>query len=153
MKNFPAAATFLFLLIFFFSFGCLQQQQSLGQENQAQFSQQSPQQTPAPSFGSELAIVASADFGNGTVLSREVRVANGSPALYAFSRAFNLSTKRFGDLGEYVYAVENVSENENKGGKYWQYYVDGKLAAVGAGSFVLEKDSQVGFRLERPKFG
>ncbi|MFA6049558.1 MAG: DUF4430 domain-containing protein [Candidatus Micrarchaeia archaeon] len=112
--------------------------------------QQNPAAVQPPS---ELTIVASADFGNGTTLSREVAVENGSTALFAFSEAFSVSTKKFGDFGEYVFAVENVSENENKSGNYWQYYVDGRLAAVGAGSFVLGKDSAVEFRLEAPKFG
>ncbi len=101
-----------------------------------------------------LLVYAAVNFGNGTVLARNVLVPNGSTAFLAFSQGFNVSSKSFAGLGEYVFAIEGVKENEGGNNKFWQYYVDGKIASVGVSSFALEKNGTVlEFRLESPEFG
>ncbi|MFQ5405919.1 MAG: DUF4430 domain-containing protein [Candidatus Micrarchaeia archaeon] len=99
-------------------------------------------------------VVVRIDFGNGTVLQKQVQAGKGvTTAFDAVSQAFVVSSRDYGELGKYVYAVEDVVENQDKNGKYWQYYVDGKLAAVGVSVFVVEDDVVLDFKYEEPRFG
>lgn len=107
------------------------------------------QQTPAQS-GQQLNVNVSIDYGGlrQNDFFSQISVTNGSTALEAFSKVANLSTKTF-SFGLYVNGINGVME-DSQAGKYWQYYVDGTLASVGADAFKIDKPMEFEFRLETP---
>lgn len=61
----------------------------------------------------------------------------------------NLKTKEY-SIG---IMIEAIGDKENgQDGKYWMYYINGKLAGVSADKQKLAADDKVEFRFEKPSF-
>ena len=88
------------------------------------------------------------NFGERNV-SKTVSIAKGQTALAAFDEAAVLN-KTSSKWGIFVSGIDGIDGNMNGNGKYWQYYVDGILAPVGADAYVLENDVALEFRYELP---
>jgi hypothetical protein len=95
-----------------------------------------------------LSVMVSINNGSG-VISKTVSVKNGSTAFDVFNATVQLSYNTHPVYGIYVTGVNGLME-DSKAGKYWQYYVDGELAPVGVGAFVITKNVSLEFRYEKP---
>lgn len=72
----------------------------------------------------------------------------GKTALELLKNSHTVTTKQF-SFGEMVVAIDGVEPAPNEA--YWAFYVNGSLAAVGAGSYVTKNGDQIEWRLEEIK--
>jgi uncharacterized SAM-binding protein YcdF (DUF218 family) len=137
------------LLFSLLLFGCVAQ---------PAFPSATPTPTPTPAFPSPSvspspeAKIVSVTFvvNNGTAnASKTLDVALGTTVLAALEANFAVAKKQY-SCGALVTSIDGVAQNESAG-LFWQYYVDGALAPVGAGDFKLEENgTSVEWRFEKP---
>lgn len=72
----------------------------------------------------------------------------GRNALDVLKSNYNVQTKSFGDLGEFVQSINGV-EPDNK--HFWAMYVNGEVSQVGAGSYITKSTDTVEWKLEEIK--
>ncbi len=64
------------------------------------------------------------------------------------AQGVGVRTKEFTGLGT---LVEKIGEYENgTDGKYWHFYVNGKLAPVGAADYMVQSGDQIEWRFQAP---
>ncbi|MFH0972219.1 MAG: DUF4430 domain-containing protein [Candidatus Micrarchaeota archaeon] len=83
-------------------------------------------------------------------LSQQIDAEQGISALRAFQKVANLTIKQY-SFGAYVSAVNGLAENKGNNGKYWQYYVDGKLPMVAIDNYLINSSAKLEFRYEIPQ--
>lgn len=71
---------------------------------------------------------------------------HGMTALAELKQVAHVSTQS-SSYGEFVTAINNVAGGTNN--TYWDYYINGKLANVGAGSYKLAGGEKVEWKLEK----
>ena len=81
-------------------------------------------------------------------ISNNVEIKKGASALDAFEKVATLSARKY-PFGSYIYSVNGKMENSGNDGKYWQYYVDGKIAMVAVDNYKLDNDVALDFRYEK----
>lgn len=80
------------------------------------------------------------DFGDGTIDTADVAPASGERLLNTLKRVtkdkrLSFSYKEFKGLGV---LVEEIGGRRNTNNRYWQYWVNNRLAAVGADSYTVQ---------------
>ncbi len=88
------------------------------------------------------------DYGNSTE-SKTIFVENGTTVYDAMRKAVNLSVKTHPTYGVFVEGINGVMQGN---GKYWQYYIDGKLAPVGVSNYIINRSLILEWKLEVPKW-
>lgn len=58
---------------------------------------------------------------------------------------FSFKTKKYSNLGEFVYEINGVGESP---GKYWLYYVNGIQGSVGVSSYVVQEGDSIEWKQE-----
>jgi hypothetical protein len=132
----------LFLVLFLgsiFLLGCTTQQSPNSAVSIATISP-----TNAPNNIITLKLVI--DDGNSKV-SKTIEASRGLSALEAFQNVAEIRYKKY-PFGSYVYEVNGLRENTNNSGKYWQYYVNGKIVMVAVDNYKLDSDAEIEFRYE-----
>lgn len=102
-------------------------------------------------IASEVSITI--NYGNGTEKTHKLLVPIGYTALEALRCVAKVETRFYPGLGEYIVAIDGVSENTEKN-LYWLWYIKGdkgewELAPVGAGAYVLKRGDHVKFSYEK----
>ena len=69
----------------------------------------------------------------------------GKTALEIFKTKATVVTKTATGLGEYVISVNG---NDGGGTKYWLFFVNGKEAEVGAGSYITHSNDKIEWKLQ-----
>ncbi|MCH7604849.1 DUF4430 domain-containing protein [Patescibacteria group bacterium] len=94
----------------------------------------------------EIAVDLLIDYGNGDLQSFSAELLfQGDTVLdllYAMEkrRGIALETRNFLGLGMFIEAIHGVRNTNNF---YWQYWVNGKYAEIGAGQYVLQDRDEV----------
>jgi hypothetical protein len=89
-------------------------------------------------------------INNGTHITTEnTQIANGSTAFDAFKKVATLNYSTHPTYGVFITGVNGLEQDAAKG-MYWQYYVNGQLAPVGVGAYILDKNATLEFRYEKP---
>jgi hypothetical protein len=148
----------LALLLPILLFGCVSQPQPQAvpsitpsiQPSLAAFASPSlPSPLLKPSAAAKFAVVFT--INNGTAnYSKEVEVDAGATVLAALEANFVVTKKEY-SFGSLVTGIDGLEQNDSTQ-RYWQYYVDGVLAPVGASDFKVEKNLSVEWRYETPAF-
>ncbi|MFH1442978.1 MAG: DUF4430 domain-containing protein [Candidatus Micrarchaeota archaeon] len=94
-----------------------------------------------------VALEVTIDDGNFPV-SKIIEVEKGTSALAAFEKAAKLEYKKY-PFGSYVYSINGKRENTYNDGRYWQYYVNGKIAMVAVDNFIITSGARLEFRYEK----
>ncbi|MFH1786629.1 MAG: DUF4430 domain-containing protein [archaeon] len=97
----------------------------------------------------EYAVTININPGGGFMTSEGVNVGCGTTALEATGMVADLKTSEHEQFGVFVEGINGV-EQDFAQGYYWQYYVDGELAPVGAGAYKIKDDVTIEWRLEKP---
>ena len=151
-----AAVILLFSLLLF---GCVQPEKIVEHQTQL-IASLSPTVTPYPSLAPSLSpspsplpspvlVSVVMVINNGTAnYSKTLSVPVGATALSVLESNF-LVTKKEYSFGALVTGIDGLEQNASTN-RYWQYYVDGTLASVGAGDFKIERDSLIEWRYEAP---
>lgn len=71
----------------------------------------------------------------------------GVTALSQLKETANGVVTKSSSYGEYVDAIGERSSG--KDGKYWTFYVDGKLASVGAGAYIAKGGEKIEWKFEK----
>lgn len=116
----------------------------------------------APAQGQQLSVATLGANANSTHISvlviindgintteRLVSTERGTSALDVFAKATEISYKKY-PFGSYVYSVGGLPENKEGNHKYWQYYVDGRIAMIAVDNYKIESDVSLEFRYETP---
>lgn len=82
----------------------------------------------------------------------EIAVPSGASALELLAEVssampFVLETKEYAGLGT---LVERIGDHKNDSARHWHYYVNGALAPVGAGAYIVEEGDAVEWRFRTP---
>jgi len=94
----------------------------------------------------EIVVDLLIDYGNGDLqaFSAELLLQDDTvlDLLYAIERrrGIALETRNFLGLGMFIEAIHGVRNTNNF---YWQYWVNGKYAEIGAGQYVLQDGDEV----------
>ncbi|MFH1751058.1 MAG: DUF4430 domain-containing protein [Candidatus Micrarchaeota archaeon] len=72
----------------------------------------------------------------------------GGSALEALMQVAEVDYKQY-PFGAYVFGINGLRENTRNSGKYWQYYVNGKIAMVAMDRFKIRSDTDLEFRYEK----
>jgi hypothetical protein len=94
----------------------------------------------------EVEVTVRINYGE-HVESHAVMMDIGSMVLEATEKVAELGTEEY-SFGRLVTSINGVENGV--GNHYWQYYVDGELAPVGAGAYVVEEPIEVEWRYEVP---
>ncbi len=107
-------------------------------------------QTAAPTPSPEPLVNVVFVINNGTAnYSKTLNVVFGTTVLAALETNFVVTKKEY-SFGALVTGIDGT-EQSDAAGLYWQYYVDGALAQVGASDFKLvENGTAIEWRLEKP---
>ncbi|MEM0475226.1 MAG: DUF4430 domain-containing protein [Candidatus Norongarragalinales archaeon] len=90
-------------------------------------------------------------INNGTAnYSKTLEVAAGTTVLSLMQANFEIAAKQY-SFGALVTGIDGLEQNDSTW-LYWQYYVDGVLAPVGAGEYKIEKNVSIEWRYEKPAF-
>ncbi len=157
-----AAVVLLFSLLLF---GCVQPETIVEHQTQL-IASLSPTATPYPSLASSLLPSPSLSpspsplpspalvnvvvtIENGTAnYSKMLSVPMDATALSVLESNF-LVTKKEYSFGALVTGINGLEQSDSAN-RYWQYYVDGVLASVGAGDFKITKNALIEWRYEAP---
>lgn len=71
---------------------------------------------------------------------------NDKTALDLLKNGYKVETKDFAGMGEFVTAIDSVESEDGK--NFWAFYVDGKMAAEGAGTYKTKDGEKIEWRLE-----
>lgn len=69
----------------------------------------------------------------------------GQTALTLLKAKYDVQTKTYKGLGEQVISIDGVKPDSKH---FWAFYVNGKLAAVGAGSYKTKSTDTITWKLE-----
>lgn len=69
----------------------------------------------------------------------------GQTALTLLKAKYDVNTKTYKGLGEQVISIDGVKPDSKH---FWAFYVNGKLAAVGAGSYKTKRGDNITWKLE-----
>jgi Domain of unknown function (DUF4430) len=114
-----------------------------------------PVETPLPTTGKTLHIENVRMKIEALSYDEELTVKDGETALRLVERLSDgnppvaVVTKEYVGLGtliEQIGAYKNGTDN-----KYWQYYVNGKLAMIGAGSYVIQAGDVIEWKFATPE--
>ena len=107
-----------------------------------------------------VVIVAAALYGStqmfgGTTIEATLTIENGGTMTYSAeitegSNVFDLMKAcnvPFEEEGGFVTSIHNISQ-DTEAGKYWMYYINGELALVGAGDYIVQEGDHITWRLE-----
>jgi len=72
---------------------------------------------------------------------------NGKTAMDLLKGKYQVETKDFSGMGEFVVAIDGVKAED--GVNFWAFYVDGKMAAEGAGTYKTKDSEKIEWRLEK----
>ncbi|HLC48027.1 MAG TPA: DUF4430 domain-containing protein [Candidatus Norongarragalinales archaeon] len=131
-----------FLIIFIASallFGCLSQQNPGPAVSIATIE-------PANPATEQITIILTVNNGI-SKSSKAITAGRGISALEAFQKVAEIGYKEY-PFGSYVYSVNGLAENTGNSGKYWQYYVDGRIVMVAIDKYILSSDAELEFRYE-----
>lgn len=70
----------------------------------------------------------------------------GKTALEILKEKTKVETKSYGDLGEFVLGIDGVFGDTKN---FWAFYVNGKKASVGAGSYQTQAGDMIEWKLEQ----
>lgn len=76
--------------------------------------------------------------------SPSYQVAENTTALAFLKTSHKVVTKDYGSLGEMVTSIDGIAPRLDQ---FWAFYVNGKLANVGAGSYTLKNDDKLEWKL------
>lgn len=127
----------VFLLLFFslILFGCVEEKQEAFSTNSSK----------------NFVLVYLAINDGKSVSTKAINVEAGTSVLDAFKKIAKMNVTYHRIYGAFVTGINGLEQNPKKG-LYWQYYIDGELAPVGAADYKLEKNNTVvEFRYEIPK--
>ncbi len=100
---------------------------------------------PAVQIKADLAI----DFGGGKAESYPGAVLDGEKTVFSLLQAYEKSTGQKigykdygGDMGVLIESINNVA-NDPQTGTYWQFWVNGEYAKVGASAYQLKAGDKV----------
>jgi hypothetical protein len=71
---------------------------------------------------------------------------NDKTALELLKDNYQVETKDFSGMGEFVISIDGVGAEDGK--NFWAFYVDGKMAAEGAGTYKTKNGEKIEWRLE-----
>lgn len=91
------------------------------------------------------AVVAEKKVPQSSVISYEGK--KGQTALAQLKKATGGVVTKASSYGEYVDTIGDLKGG--KDGKYWTFYVDGKMASVGAGSYVSKGGEKIQWKFEK----
>jgi hypothetical protein len=106
----------------------------------------SPTNSPATPASEKITINLIINDGNSKV-SKKIGATKGISPLEAFQEVAEIGYKKY-PFGSYVYSVNCLKENTDNSGKYWQYYVNGKIVMVAVDNYKLDSDAEIEFRYE-----
>lgn len=72
------------------------------------------------------------------------QVKENTTALALLKTSHQVETKDYGSLGEMVVSIDGVAARVDQ---FWAFYVNGKLANVGAGSYILKNNDKIEWKL------
>ena len=73
----------------------------------------------------------------------------GRTALEILREKYNIETKEFSGIGEYVVAIDGKKEDTGK--NFWAFYINGQQAQVGAAQYQTKTGEMIEWRLEEIK--
>lgn len=82
-----------------------------------------------------------------SVVFFKYEVESGETALELLQKTTTVKAKGEG-VNAYVTEINNLTAQE-KNKEYWAFYVNGKLASVGAGSYVLKDQDKIEWKIEK----
>jgi hypothetical protein len=99
----------------------------------------------------ELAVTANASNVGNLYISSDGTLINydgvaGEAALATLKKLTTVETASYSS-GELVTSINGLAQNESTG-QYWSFYVNGQMAAVGAGSYVSAQGDKIEWKLE-----
>jgi hypothetical protein len=71
---------------------------------------------------------------------------NDKTALELLKDKYQVDTKEFSGVGEFVSAIEGVAAEDGK--NFWAFYVDGQMATEGAGTYKTKDGEKIEWRLD-----
>lgn len=80
---------------------------------------------------------------NGDKITCEEKISVGS-TVFDLMTACNIS---FEEDGGFVTSINGVSQ-DTAANKYWMYYINGELAQVGAGTYIVQEGDEITWKLE-----
>lgn len=93
--------------------------------------------------GVTLNVSMTINYGNGTLkTTKSVYLSIGANVLDALNAVATVNIS-YSTYGVYIYAVNNVLNNKNGNNLYWQYYINGVYAIVGADQYKLNDGDQI----------
>jgi hypothetical protein len=149
-----AKITFVLLALGFLAVGCdkTSNQQTANQpiSNQQSAINKSEDKTKPQNEPMMISVTQSVEGLSQGGEEANYSVAKGSNALVLLKMGVkNVETKTFSGVGEYVVAINGLTETTGK--NFWAFYVNGKQAKVGAGDYVLQEGDKVEWKLEAIK--
>jgi hypothetical protein len=143
-----AKITFVLLVFVFLAVGC--QKTSNQQTANQPISQSVNQQTANQPVSNQQSVKPEIKFTHLVVgvdnEAKEFTTLDKTTALEFLNSKFKVETKTFSGVGEYVVAINGLTETTGK--NFWAFYVNGKQAKVGAGDYVLQAGDKVEWKLE-----
>lgn len=104
-----------------------------------------PNQTPpAPSQEQPQGLTVYQTVQGSNLNRPSYQVKENTTALALLKTSHQVETKDFGSLGEMVVSVDGMTARVDQ---FWAFYVNGKLANVGAGSYILKNSDKVEWKL------
>jgi hypothetical protein len=97
------------------------------------------------------------DFGEGNVKTFENIKLKETTTVFDLleqvtkEKNLEFSYKNYLDLGVFIESIDNV-KNDSKTNKWWQYWVNGELAQVGADNYQLKNRDTVEWKYAEVKF-
>ena len=73
----------------------------------------------------------------------------GKTALELLKATFLVETQSFGDMGEFVTAINGVDADTSA--QFWAFYLNGEQSQVGASTYVTKSTDKIEWRLEEIK--
>ena len=68
----------------------------------------------------------------------------GKNALELLKSTYTVETKSYGSAGEFVESINGIKPDANH---FWEFFVNGKSASVGAGSYITKSDDVLEWKL------
>lgn len=72
------------------------------------------------------------------------QVTENTTALALLKTSHQVDTKNYGSLGDMVVSIDGVAARVDQ---FWAFYVNGKLANVGAGNYILKNNDKIEWKL------
>jgi len=106
---------------------------------------------PAEETNVKEQAVLAVDDGKGSPKTFDVEFTQGDSAFNVLEDAFKklniaLETKNY-DIGVLIESIGGTKNGEN--GKYWMYYINGKLADIAADKYKINSGDKIEFKFEK----